>query len=144
TADGGGIGEAVALIVREEVSLAAPEFRRKGTADGGPEAIAVRGRQGSIRKSRGRRVIVAPGIRRAHVGAEVVLVYRSVKLIRPALGDHLDLAASRAIEVGGLVARADLELLDTFHRCGNHSRGDATRGCTAGVTVAGYVRGIGA
>src|SRR5207247_2648272 len=48
---------------------------------------------------------------------------------------HLDLAAGGAVEIGGLVTRADFELFDAFHRRWNNARGYPARRPGASVPV---------
>src|SRR5215475_6233026 len=81
------------------------------------------------------------------VASEVVLVNRAMKLVRASLGDQLNLAAGRTVEIGGLVGGADPELFDAFRRRRHYARGsascrcgaDETRGLRVGAGRAGHV-----
>ena len=141
--DGGRIGEPVAFIVYEEVGLAAPELRRQRSAQRAAEAVAVRRRKRRVRQSElgVRRMIVAPEIRGADVGSEIVFINGAVKLIAAALGHHLDLAAGRAAEIGSLVRCADFELFDAFDRRRDDAGWRAARRSGTGVAIGGYIRG---
>src|SRR5882757_1213475 len=104
----------------------------------------MRLRQRRIRQPelRTRRMIVSPQIRRAHVARKVMFVERTVKLIRSALGNHLYLAAGRAVEIGSLIGGAYLELLDALDRRRNHARGCAACRGASGEPVTGHIGGV--
>ena len=66
-------------------------------------------------------MIISPQIRGAHVARKVVLVERTVKLIRSALRDHLYLTACGAVEIGGLIGSAYFEFLNALDGCRDHA-----------------------
>ena len=124
-----------ALVVGEEVGLPTRERRQQRSAHCAAETVLVRLRQRRVQQSIGRRVVVLPCIGSAYVGGEEVVVERAMELIGSALGDHLDLAAGGAIEIGRLVGDSHLELLNALHRCREHAR------CRA--SVAGRIGRVG-
>ena len=71
-------------------------------------------------------------------------------LIGPTLGDHLDIGAAGAVEIGGLAEGCRLEFLDALDRCRHDARGYAVglaAGCPGEVHyvadgVAGHVVGV--
>ena len=90
------------------------------------------------------RVVVLPKIGGAYVASKVVFVKGAMEVVGSALGDHLDLAARRAVEIRGLVAGADLELFDALDGSGHHTGRRTAGGTGAAVTVADRVGGVAA
>src|SRR5215469_18470705 len=74
--------------------------------------------------SRRTRQVVIPRVSREIV-IEIILVGRSVPVVRAPLGDNFNLGTGRIVEVSGLVCRVDLDFLDAVdwgrHRTGRRS-----------------------
>src|SRR5258706_14254264 len=60
-----------------------------------------------------------------------------------ALGHHLDLTTSRAVEIRRLASGPNLELLDTLDGSRNYPSGCAAGCASALITIAGGIGGVG-
>ena len=126
--------EVEAFIAEEEVGFSAPEPRQHRASHGAAIAVVVSNRDGRVSQVSAGRVIVIPSVCAADVGGMVVPVRRTMKVVGAALGDHLDLRAARAIEIGCLPRRVYLELFHRVRGCWQDSaRRRATRPQTSYV-----------
>ena len=69
-----------------------------------------------------RRMVGRPCLSTPNVGRKVISVARSVPLLGPAPGNHLDLCASGIVKVSRLPESVDSELLDSFYRSRDDTR----------------------
>ena len=135
------IWKPAALIIEEKICLSAPELGRQRAADSGAETVSMSGRKGRSMPV-DQNVVVPPEIGGAHIASKIKLVQRPMERIGSALSHHLDLAAGRIVEFRGLVARADLEFLDTFDGSGHHAGRRAAGGAGATIAIARNIGGI--
>src|ERR1700736_586375 len=105
-----GVGPAESLVISEEVPLATEKFlRHNRDATSGAKAVVMKAGTGSAIR------VVVPCVP-VPVVVEVILVNCAVPLIGASLGHHGHLRPRGAVEVGGLIAGANLEFLNAVYR----------------------------
>src|SRR5437773_4138994 len=136
--DGCRVGPPESLEIGEEVSFAAQNTLGNDRATAGSTSAVV-----MVTGQRRAAIVVIPGVGIEMV-VQIIFVCCAVPGVGTALGDDLDLCASRAVEVRGLVGGIYLELFDAVEGRRHYARGSAADGVRhdAAGRVAGKARRI--